>query len=272
MASETLLAGEDFLKSLGYDVLIAPSCFEQDRYLAGTSDEARALDLMMLFAEDEIGAILNMRGGYGSNRLMPYITGFDFAKYAKPFIGYSDITYLHIYLNQHHRLITYHGPMVKDLLKNEPLTLDGYSKTFLAGEPLTLTGVRYLNPPNEVATGLSIGGNLTIVATTLGTAYEVDTRGKILFLEEVGEAPYSVDRLLMQLIYAGKIHDCVGIILGDFAGDDQAGLFETIKGILVPIGKPLAYGIPAGHTSPNLTIPLGALCVLDAAGERIVFE
>lgn len=272
MDSETLFKGEAYLKSLGYDVLIAPSCFERKRYLAGNSDEARAFDLKMMFAEDEIGAILNMRGGYGSNRLMPYIKDFNFAKYPKPFIGYSDITYMHIFLNQHHQLITYHGPMIKDLLNKEPLTTDSFVKTCLKGEPLTLKGVQYLTKEKNQAKGMTIGGNLTIVASTLGTPYELDTRGKILFLEEVNEEPYAIDRLLMQLVYAGKIHDCTGMILGDFSGEDQAGIMETIKKILLPTKKVIASHIPAGHTSPNITIPLGARCMLDVAGERLVFE
>ena len=272
MNSDTLLQGEDFLKSLGYDVLIAPSCFEKDRYLAGNSDRDRALDLMMMFAEDEIGAILNMRGGYGSNRLMPYIKDFNFAKYPKPFIGYSDITYLHIFLNQHHKLITYHGPMIKDLLKNEPLTMDGFVKTCLNGEPLTLNGVQYLSSPKNQVAGQTVGGNLTIVASTLGTAYEIDTRGRVLFLEEINEEPYSVDRMLMQLVYAGKIHDCVGIILGDFGGVDKEGVLKTIEDILLLANKVIAYNIPAGHTTPNITIPLGVMCVLDVVSKRIAFD
>jgi len=271
MDSETLLKGEDYLKGLGYDVLIAPSCFERNRYLAGNSDEERALDLKMLFAEDEIGAILNMRGGYGSNRLMPYIKDFNFAKYPKPFIGYSDITYMHIYLNQEYNLITYHGPMIKDLLKNEKITTDGFIKTALNGEPLTLKGVNFIGKEIGKATGVTIGGNLTIVCSTLGTMNEVETKGKILFLEEINEAPYVIDRMLMQLVYAGKIHDCAGIILGDFSGADKDGIIETIKKILRPTGKIIATGIPAGHCSPNLTIPVGAECTLDVAAGWIVF-
>ena len=271
MDSDIVLEGEDYLKSLGYDVLIAPSCFERNRYLAGNSDEERALDLKMLFAEDEIGAILNMRGGYGSNRLMPYIYDFNFANYPKLFIGYSDITYMHIYLNQKHNLITYHGPMIKDLLKNEKMTIDGFTKTALEGEPLILKGVCFLVKEGE-ASGRTVGGNLSIVCSTLGTMNEIDTRGKILFLEEVNEEPYVLDRLLMQLVYAGKIYDCAGIILGDFSGADKSEIMKTIRKVLLPAGKIIAADIPAGHTSPNLTIPLGAMCVLDVASGSIVFE
>ena len=272
MDSDTLIKGEDYLKSIGYDVLIAPSCFERDRYLAGNSDEDRALDLKMLFAEDSIGAILNMRGGYGSNRILPYIQDFNFAKYPKPFIGYSDITYMHIYFNQKYNFITYHGPMIRDLIKDEKMTTDGFIKTALKGKPLTLKSVNFIGKKKGVATGITIGGNLTIVCSTLGTMNEIDTKGKILFLEEVNEEPYVIDRMLMQLVYAKKIRDCVGIILGDFSGGDKKGIMKTIKKILYPAKKIIAAEVPAGHVSPNLTIPLGAECRLDVASEQIIFS
>jgi len=271
MDSKILLEGEDFLKNLGYDVLIAPSCFEVNRYLAGNSDEDRALDLKMLFADDEVGAILNMRGGYGSNRIIPYIRDFNFSKYPKLFIGYSDITYMHIYFNQKYNFITYHGPMIRDLLKNEEMTTNGFIKTALNGEPLTLKGVNFIGKEAGKATGITIGGNLTIICSTLGTDNEIDTKGKILFLEEVNEEPYAIDRSLMQLVHAGKIDDCAGIILGDFSGVDKSGIMETVKEILLPFRKIIAAGIPAGHTSPNQTIPLGAECTLDIATGQIVF-
>lgn len=270
--SHVLLAGEAYLNALGYEVLIAPSCFESNRYLAGNSDEERALDLMMLFADDEIGAILNMRGGYGSNRILPHIRNFDFSKYPKPFIGYSDITYMHIYLNQNYNLITYHGPMIKDLLEDDQLTTKKWIKTALKGIPLTLKGVSFMNVETKRVAGITIGGNLTIVCSTLGTPNEINTVGKILFLEEINEEPYSVDRLLMQLIHAGKIHDCIGIILGDFGGVDQDEVMKTIKELLLPTGKLIAYGLPAGHAIPNLTIPLGASCILDDIRGRIAFQ
>ncbi|MCL1990536.1 MAG: LD-carboxypeptidase [Defluviitaleaceae bacterium] len=271
MDGQMLLEGEAQLKKLGYEVLIAPSCFEAHRYLAGVSDEARALDLKMLFTDDDIGAILNMRGGYGSNRILPYLQGFNFANYPKPFIGYSDMTYMHLYLNQCDQLITYHGPMIKDLLEDDELTTENWIKTALEGIPLTLKSVTFMNKGSGQVSGRTVGGNLTLICSTLGTMTEIETAGKILFMEEINEAPYSVDRLLMQLLYAGKLHECAGIILGDFGHQDQEAVMETLKDILLPTGKMIAYGVPAGHVLPNLTIPLGARCVLDPLGQRITF-
>jgi len=271
MTSEKVLAGEMYLRALGYDVLIAPSCFERNRYLAGNSDADRALDLKMMFADDEIGAILNMRGGYGSNRIIPYLGDFDFTCYPKAFIGYSDITYIHIYLNQCFGLATYHGPMISDLIKNDTLTTSSFIKTALNGCPLTLKGTRFLSKTGGTVCGISIGGNLSMICSTLGTGVEIDTYGKLLFLEETGEEPYSIDRLLMQLVHAGKIRDCAGIILGDFSGADRDEITKTIKDILLPFNKTIATDIPAGHCTPNLTIPLGVYCELDPITNEIRF-
>ena len=266
-----LLRGEDYLKQLGFDVLIAPSCFKQLGYLAGENDAERALDLKMLFVDDEIGAIINMRGGYGSNRIMPYLKDFNFAKYPKPFIGYSDITYIHIYLNQQHQLITYHGPMVKDLLKNVQLTTASFINTCLNGDVLTLDHISFLGNKKQQITGRTVGGNLSIIASTIGTPYEIDTKGKILFLEEVNEANYSLDRLLMQLSYAGKLDECAGIILGDFNGAHRQSLLATVKQVLLPTKKAIAYNVAAGHTSPNISIPLGAQCRFDVLAKQLIF-
>jgi len=269
MKREDLLAGEATLKGMGFDVLIAPSCFEQDRYLAGHSDMDRAIDLMMLFADDEVDAILNMRGGYGSNRVVPYLKGFNFASYPKPFIGYSDVTYMHIYLNQIHGLITYHGPMLKDLTTGDALTVSSLMEVGLGGEGVLMEQVSYFNQDLPAVSGVTVGGNLSIVCSTLGTEVEIDTQGKVLFLEEVNEDPYQIDRLLMQLLFAGKLDQCVGIMLGDFRGRNPREIFETIRNILAPLGKPIAYGIPAGHTIPNVVIPLGVQCQLVPKARRI---
>lgn len=271
MASETVLAGEAYLRKLGYDVIVAPSCFENNRYLAGNSDADRALDLQMMFADEEVGAILNMRGGYGSNRILPYLTDFNFANYPKPFIGYSDITYIHIYLNQCFGLATYHGPMINDLIKNDTLTTGSFIKTALNASPLTLRNVDFLSRTGGIVSGISIGGNLSMICSTLGTRTEIDTCDKIIFLEEINEEPYSVDRLLMQLVHAGKIEDCAGIILGDFSGADQEEITKTIIDILLPFNKTIATGIPAGHTMPNITIPLGVYCEIDPSANEIRF-
>ena len=131
LEAETVFKGEELLKEMGFDVIIAPSCFEKKGYLAGLSDRQRAEDIMMMFADEEVDAILCMRGGYGCNRIIPYLEHFKFEKYPKPFIGYSDITYLHIFFNQFHQLMTYHGPMLKDLLTKNQTTTQHFLETIM---------------------------------------------------------------------------------------------------------------------------------------------
>ena len=226
---ETVFRGEELLKEMGFDVIIAPSCFERKGYLAGLSDRQRAEDIMMMFADDEVEAILCMRGGYGCNRIIPYFKNFKFENYPKPLIGYSDITYLHLFLNQYHHLITYHGPMLKDLLLQNETTTEHFLETIMGETDFDMIDVPYYNQEVCPASGILIGGNLTIVCSTLGTPYEIDTRGKILFIEEVNEPVYAVDRLLTQLIYSGKVNDAAGIILGDFNVYDKKRNTYIIK-------------------------------------------
>ena len=268
---DILFRAEAFFKSHGYDTLIAPSCFESHHsYLAGHSDEERALDLKMMFADCEIGAIVCMRGGYGSCRLLPHLKGFDFAKYAKPFVGYSDVTYLHVYLNQVYGLQTCHGPMLKDLLRDDELTNERFWQALIGCVP-PLTDIGYWNTSLPNVSGRITGGNLAVICSTLGTGNEIDTRGKILFLEEINEEAYAIDRMLMQLSFAGKLRDCSGIILGDFNVPDIEGVWVTLRQELGDLGKPVAYGVQAGHCVPNITIPLGRMATLVPAKGEIIF-
>jgi len=268
---EILFKAEAFFKSHGYDTLIAPSCFESHNgYLAGNSSEEKALDLMMMFAEDEVGAIVCMRGGYGSCRLLPYFKGFDFAKYAKPFVGYSDVTYLHVYLNQTCGLQTFHGPMLRDLLRKDTTTNERFWQA-LAGITLPISNVGYWNPSASPISGPITGGNLAIICSTLGTPHEIDTRAKILFLEEINEEAYAIDRMLVQLNYAGKLCACKGIILGDFNVADIEAVWKTLRRELEGLKIPIAYGVKAGHSIPNLTLPLGQVATLMPDEGKIVF-
>ena len=270
--SETLFKGEEFLKQRGYRVIIAPSCFEGTEYLAGKSDYQRAEDIRMMFADDEVDAILSMRGGYGCNRVIPYLRDFKFSKYPKPFIGYSDITYLHVFLNQKHNLMTYHGPMIKDLLEDEELTVHHFFNTIMGKTEFDIVDVPYFDERLPQVSGDIVGGNLSIICSSLGTPYEIDTCDKILFIEEVNEPVYAVDRLLMQLLYAGKLHDAKGIVLGDFNVYEREENAALLKKMLSPLKKPVAYDIPSGHCRPLITLPLGACVTLNPQDNVIYFE
>ncbi|MDE5978375.1 MAG: LD-carboxypeptidase [Turicibacter sp.] len=261
--AEVVFKGEELLKEMGFEVIIAPSCFERKGYLAGLSDYRRAEDVMMMFADDEVDAILCMRGGYGCNRIIPYFKNFKFEKYPKPFIGYSDITYLHLYFNQCHQLMTYHGPMLKDLLLENETTTSHFFETIMGETNFDMIDVPYYNPELCLVSGTLVGGNLAIICSTLGTPYEIDTRGKILFIEEVNEPVYSIDRLLTHLQYSGKLEEAAGIILGDFNVYDKEAAHQLLKRTLSSYDKPIAYNIPSGHCNPLITLPLGAHVTLN---------
>ena len=272
LEKETLLKGEQFLINQGFNVVIAPSCFEKRGYLAGTCDRRRAEDLMMMFADDEIKAILCMRGGYGSNRLMPYLKAFDFSKYKKPFIGFSDITYLHIFLNQQHDLMTFHGPMIYDLIREDEATNTHFFDLLAGNYCFDIKEVPYYGKTLTSASGELIGGNLSIICSTLGTPYEINTKGKILFIEEVNEPVYVIDRLMMQLELSGKLEDANGIILGDFNVFDKDKTNIFLKKMFKSYSKPVAYNIPSGHCLPNYMIPCGARVELNPDLNYITFD
>lgn len=272
LEAETVFKGEATLKAMGFEVVIAPSCFERKGYLAGMSDRRRAEDIMMMFADDEIDAILCMRGGYGCNRIVPYFKNFKFSKYPKPFIGYSDITYLHLYFNQFHHLKTYHGPMLKDLMLKDDTTLQSVKNVVMEAQPVELLNVTYYDETKDSVKGTLIGGNLTIICTTLGTPCEIDTKGKILFIEEVNEPVYVIDRMMTQLKYSGKLEEAAGIIIGDFNVFDKKASAKLLKKMLKGLNKPIAYGIKSGHCTPLLTLPLGGEAYLNPSENQIYIK
>lgn len=253
------------IESLGYRVKLAPSVTDDNGYLAGT-DEERAKDLNDFFRDDSVDAILCLRGGYGSARILPLLDYGEIAKHPKLFIGFSDVTALHAALGERSRLVTVHGPMISTFKGSgyTPYTLEWFAKG-LAGEiPAALP-----MPPSETlrtvipgtAEGPLVGGNLTVLASLCGTPYELKGDGAILLLEDTGEDPYRVDRMLNQLFQSGLLSRVSGILLGDFySAAPRAGEFtvdEVLAHYCSLAGKPVIRNIPAGHGPNNLFLPLG---------------
>lgn len=260
-----------WLETHGYRARVFPGCRENTGFLAG-ADDVRLADLHAAFADDTVDAILCMRGGYGSARLLDRIDFGVVGSHAKPFAGYSDITSLHIAFNQQLALPTIHAPMVtSDLLKEGGRTSADALFALLesglprgselaGGAPLhTLHGGR--------AEGRITGGNLSVISAGLGTRWAIDAHDCILFLEEVGEAPYRIDRMFNQLRLAGVLDAAAGFVLGSFSdADDPSAVIEEF---LAPLGKPVLAGWPAGHCAPNYPVPLGVEVLLDADAQRI---
>ncbi|GKX31802.1 muramoyltetrapeptide carboxypeptidase [Vallitalea longa] len=261
------------LEELGFEVKLGESCYEKDTYLAG-DDNLRANDVNEMFLDDNVKGIICLRGGYGTSRILNLINYRAIKKHPKVFVGYSDITALHIAFNQLSNMVTYHGPMAGDMLEGmDEFTKKSFFYSIQAENEICINNPKSSNIEclcPGVAKGKIIGGNLSLIISTLGTPYEINTKGKILFIEEVRERPYVIDRLLMQLKHAKKFQDAKGIILGDFKdcvpkeNEDSKSLEEVFNEIIKPLNKPTIYKLKAGHCNPMVTLPFGLNSYMDA--------
>ena len=268
------------LNELGLKVVIGESCISEHGFLSGT-DDIRANDINCMFADKNIKGIFALRGGYGCARLLDFLDFKLIKKNPKIFIGYSDITALHIAINQKSKLITYHGPMIStELIKGlDEYSADYYKKFIFGNEKVE----ELFNPEgntlevinNGIASGQLTGGNLSLICSSLGTKYEINTKNKILFLEEVEEVPYKVDRMLTHLKQSGKLKDVNGIILGAFTNciapnnKKSLSLQEVFNEIILPLKKPTISNLVCGHCLPTLTLPLGEKVLLDANNKKV---
>ena len=261
---------------MGFRVKLGESAGKKYGYLSGI-DDVRARDVNAMFADDEVDAIICLRGGYGAMRILDQLDYDMIRQHPKAFIGFSDITALHIALLNKCNLVTFHGPMAAANWAGKPLdrfSLDSLYRAVMNAAPMG----ELLNPHDRArktvnsghSDGLLVGGNLMLIASSLGTPWEIDTKGRILFIEEIGERTYCVDRMLTQLRLAGKFEDCAGVVFGDFADcpieypDFGLSLDQIIHDVVAPCGKPIFTGLQCGHCTPKLTLPFGVLCHMDA--------
>ncbi|QDP41635.1 S66 peptidase family protein [Radiobacillus deserti] len=263
---EKLEQGIPFLKSLGLRIKLGRHVADRHGYLAGT-DEARLEDLHEMFADPQVKGIICACGGYGTARIAAQIDYNLIARNPKVFWGYSDITFLHTAIRQLTGLTTFHGPMVSSDMANEdfaPLSQLMFQQLF---QPSELVYSEEISPlqvisPGE-ATGEIVGGNLTLIISTIGTEAELNTRGKLLFIEDVDEEPYRIDSMLNQLKMTGKLDEAYGIIVGDFKNavpskrKSSLTLHQVLDHYLAALNKPVMKGFLIGHCSPHFAIPLG---------------
>lgn len=281
---EMIYKGKMKLEALGFNVKLGSSCYETyGGYLAGLPED-RARDINDMFGNPEVDAIMCLRGGYGSPHILPLLNYALIAENPKLFIGYSDITAIHTALGQRAGLATVHGPMLASDIADD---FRDFSLHSLLG---VLQGQGVLgelqNPPGEeiaclvpgVVQGKLVGGNLSLITATLGTPYELDTRAKLLFLEDVGEEPYRIDRMLTQLALAGKLDDAAGFVIGDWADctsqhyTDGFTVIDLLTEIVTPYQKPTIYNVKAGHCEPTLTLPFGVDVTVDALQRKLIVE
>src|SRR5438309_75690 len=277
---ELLEAGCDALRELGYKPFYFDSILERDSYFAG-SHERRAHESQEMFERDDVRAIVCARGGYGSNYLLNALDLPKIARHPKIFVGYSDITTLLTYFADAGGFVTFHGPMVtKDFahaygvdLKSWEAALAGHSQWEL--ELGTDVGVRPLSQGS--AEGILYGGCLSMLVGSLGTSYEVQTEGTILFIEDVATKPYQIDRMLMQLKLAGKFKGVKGICFGEMVDCVQPGgqnysLHDVVRSVLRDLEIPVGFGLRSGHIAlgpaPNLCLPMGLPVTLNVTANK----
>ncbi len=263
---EKLEKGIPFLESLGLQVKLGRNIDSKHGYLAGT-DEQRLEDLHDMFQDPQISGIICACGGYGTGRIAEDIDYQLIAANPKIFWGYSDITFLHTAIRQRTGLVTFHGPMVSSdigLDDFEDLSAEMFHQLFSPGKVEYSEKISPLTVLSEgQAEGRLTGGNLSLITSTLGTPFEIDTKDKLLLLEDIDEPPYRIDGMLNQLKQSGKLEDAAGIVVGDFNNakpkEDKPSLSleEVFEDYLAGLDKPVISGFKIGHCQPHLSVPLG---------------
>lgn len=287
---DRLALAERTLRYFGLKPKFGRNVKKKEGYVGGTAEE-RVSDLHDMFRDPEVKAIFCIRGGFGAAHLLDAIDYSLIASHPKILLGYSDITALHLAIHRKTGLVTFHGPVV--LSRFSAYTQEHFRKAVFQAKPLgSLT-----NPPDSdplrpshtmrtvrpgKARGPLVGGNLTLISTTLGTPYEIDTKGKIVFIEDVDEQPYSVDRMLTHLKLAGKLDQAAGIVFGECADcrprdykpsfDSTFTTGEVVDRILGKLSIPVFSGLTIGHTDDQLTLPLGVMATMDADEKKLVVE
>ncbi len=273
-----------YLEEMGFHVVIAPHVDLRKGFVAASETE-RAADINAMFADPAIDAVCCARGGYGSAQIIRHLDFDLIRRNPKIFTGFSDITSLHLAINRLVGLVTFHGP---GLGRFNPEELSDYTKTqfFKALTGTAPLGDIPLSDPKKwlhtisdgVAEGELIGGNLTLLCASLGTPFQPDTRGKVLFLEDVDTEPWMMDHNMSHLRNAGLLDEVVAVVIGECRNcvpyDYKPGFLsdtsveEVFEYYLKPLGVPAVYGFPLGHTDDLATLPLGVRVRLDATQKR----
>lgn len=278
---ENLKRAIPFLESLGLNVKIAPNVSKTYGYLAG-KDQERLEDLHAMFSDPSIAGIFCAGGGYGTSRIVSDIDYNLIQQNPKVFWGYSDITVLHTAIRQQANLVTFHGPMLSSDVGEE--AFDDQSRTMFRQllQPEKLTYSEGFSPLQTIseggATGEVVGDNLSLLVHSIGSRYEIETKGKLLLIEDVGEEVYRIDSFLSQLKLAGKLEEAAGIIVGDFSRTEPEkrqktlSLEQVYEYYFASLNKPVLSGFKIGHCYPHFAIPLGTKAELSSNEKTLTIE
>jgi muramoyltetrapeptide carboxypeptidase len=269
---DSLDAGADELRRLGFEPTWQEAILERDTFTAGTA-AARAADFERAWDDPSVAALIALRGGYGSVHLLPRLAGRDLAQRPKLFVGYSDNTSIMTWLTCHAGVTALHGPMLDGRLSRGA---SGYDESSFLALVQGGAGLRLMPDGLQVvrsgeASGLMFGGTLTQLTASLGTPYAfAPPAGCVLFLEDVNERPYRLDRMLTQLALAGVLSRARALVFGEMRGCDEPDGRATALGVAQSVAAqfdgPVLYGFPSGHTSgPCWTVPFGVTCRVTTA-------
>jgi muramoyltetrapeptide carboxypeptidase len=284
-----VLRGIAWWEERGYRVKLGAGVWERDDYVAGDA-RTRAADLNALFADDEVDVVQALQGGFGSAQTIPYLDLDLIAEHPKPLVGYSDLTALHVALRQRAGLATIYGNGLAGVGSKET---SGFSKDRLLD--VLRTGGAGPVPPDPddpwvrtiragTVTAPLVGGCLWLLMQTMGTPWEIELDGAILFFEDTHCPPYYVDGQLVQLAQAGKLDGVVGVVVGDMEKCDWGDLRpvsdwarsrsieDVLEERLEPLGVPVVYGLPLGHGKHLAALPLGVTCTLDADARTLTVD
>ncbi|MGI8313885.1 S66 peptidase family protein [Halobacillus mangrovi] len=278
---ENLEKAIPFLENLGLQVKVGPNVSKTYGYLAGT-DQERLDDLHAMFTDSDVSGIICAGGGYGTGRIVSSIN-FDLIKSnPKTFWGYSDITYLHTAIRQKTGLVTFHGPMLSSDVGKDSFEERSRAMFQQLFQPETLQYTESFSPLQTISDGEAegelVGGNLSLLVNTMGSPYELDTKGKLLLIEDIGEEPYRVDSFLSQLKLAGKLKEAAGIVVGDFSEaepkkrDQSLTLEDVYDYYFSRLNKPVVSGFKIGHCQPHFAVPLGAKATLSSSSKTLTIE
>jgi muramoyltetrapeptide carboxypeptidase len=284
-ADEISFAKEQ-LEAMGFKVVIGAHAYDRHGYFAGR-DRDRADDLNRMFADDAIAGIICYTGGWGSARILPHLDYPLIARKPKVLAGFSDVTALLNAIHQRTGLVTFHGPVASSTL--DPYSLDNFRRVVMSPEPAGVLAQPQKRPTELIdrmnrivrlaagkATGRLAGGNLTILASLMGTPYEIDTEGAILFLEDIREELYRVDRMLTQLALGGKFERAAGVAFGRCTQCNATGptfsLEEILRDRFGSLSKPAISGLSFGHIEQKLTLPVGITATLDAGAGTLSLD